>query len=106
MTPHKLCAVVPVYNHGGTVAAVVAQLAAQGLPCVLVDDGSAPACAAVLDALAERPDTHLVRRPVNGGKGAAVLAVCPFYAGWISRHPAYRDLLYSEQSRAADGGTR
>ncbi|MFE7852563.1 N-acetyltransferase [Streptomyces albidoflavus] len=39
-------------------------------------------------------------------QGAAVLAVCPFYAGWISRHPAYRDLLYSEQSRAADGGTR
>ncbi|MEN5157842.1 glycosyltransferase family 2 protein [Achromobacter spanius] len=72
MTPHKLCAVVPVYNHGGTVAAVVAQLAAQGLPCVLVDDGSAPACAAVLDALAQLPDTHLVRRAVNGGKGAAV----------------------------------
>ena len=49
MTPHKLCAVIPVYNHGGTVAAVVAQLAAHGLPCVLVDDGSEPGCAAVLD---------------------------------------------------------
>lgn len=72
MIPHKLCAVIPVYNHGGTVAAVHAQLAAQGLPCVLVDDGSAPDCAAVLDALAARPDTRLVRRAVNGGKGAAV----------------------------------
>ncbi|MEN4922895.1 glycosyltransferase family 2 protein [Achromobacter spanius] len=72
MAPHKLCAVIPVYNHGGTVAAVVAQLAAQGLPCVLVDDGSAPDCAAALDGLAARPDTQLVRRGANGGKGAAV----------------------------------
>ncbi|AVJ27407.1 glycosyltransferase family 2 protein [Achromobacter spanius] len=72
MTPHKLCAVIPVYNHGATVAAVVAQLAAHGLPCVLVDDGSEPACAAVLDELSAQPDTQLVRRAVNGGKGAAV----------------------------------
>ncbi|WP_454694148.1 glycosyltransferase family 2 protein [Achromobacter aegrifaciens] len=72
MTPHKLCALIPVYNHGATVAAVHAQLAAQGLPCVLVDDGSAPACAATLDALAAQPHTHLLRRAANGGKGAAV----------------------------------
>ena len=72
MTRYEPCAVIPVYNHGGTVAAVVAQLAAQGLPCVLVDDGSEPACAAVLDSLAAQPDTRLVRRAVNGGKGAAV----------------------------------
>ncbi|MEY6569767.1 GNAT family N-acetyltransferase, partial [Streptomyces sp. PGLac3x] len=50
----------------------------------------------------------LVRHSLDEAReqGAAVLAVCPFYAGWISRHPAYRDLLYSEQSRAADGGPR
>lgn len=72
MTPHKLCAVIPVYNHGTTVAAVHAQLAALGLPCVLVDDGSAPDCAVALDALAALPGTHLVRRAQNGGKGAAV----------------------------------
>lgn len=72
MTPHKLCALIPVYNHGATVAAVHAQLAAQGLPCVLVDDGSAPPCAATLDALAALPHTHLLRRATNGGKGAAV----------------------------------
>lgn len=72
MAAHSLCAVIPVYNHAGTVGAVHAQLAAQGLPCVLVDDGSAPECAAALDALAALPGTHLVRRAVNGGKGAAV----------------------------------
>lgn len=46
----------------------------------------------------------LVRRSLDDARrrGAAVLAVCPFYAGWISRHPAYRDLLYSEQSRVTD----
>ena len=72
MAPHKLCALIPVYNHGTTVAAVHAQLVAQGLPCVLVDDGSEPSCAAALDALAAQPHTHLLRRAVNGGKGAAV----------------------------------
>lgn len=72
MAPHKLCALIPVYNHGATVAAVHAQLVAQGLPCVLVDDGSEPSCAAALDALAAQPHTHLLRRAVNGGKGAAV----------------------------------
>lgn len=72
MTPHRLCALIPVYNHGATVTAVHARLTALGLPCVLVDDGSAPSCAAVLDALAARPDTHLLRRARNGGKGAAV----------------------------------
>lgn len=72
MTAHRLCAVIPVYNHGATVGAVHAQLAAQGLPCVLVDDGSEPGCAAALDALAALPRTHLLRRGANGGKGAAV----------------------------------
>lgn len=72
MPQHKLCAVIPVYNHGATVAAVHAQMVAQGLPCVLVDDGSEPGCAAVLNTLAAQPRTHLLRRAANGGKGAAV----------------------------------
>lgn len=72
MAPHRLCALIPVYNHGATVAAVHARLAALDLPCVLVDDGSAADCAAVLDTLAALPRTHLVRRAANGGKGAAV----------------------------------
>ncbi|MFY3457667.1 glycosyltransferase family 2 protein [Achromobacter xylosoxidans] len=72
MAPHRLCALIPVYNHGATVAAVHARLAALDLPCVLVDDGSAADCAAVLDTLAALPRTHLVRRAANSGKGAAV----------------------------------
>lgn len=71
---HKPCAVIPVYNHEHAVPAVVAQLLRVGLPCVLVDDASSPACAAILDALACQPDTWLVRLPQNQGKGGAVMA--------------------------------
>ncbi|WP_026004203.1 GNAT family N-acetyltransferase [Streptomyces sp. AA1529] len=31
-----------------------------------------------------------------------VLATCPFFAGWIDRHPEYRDLLYQSRSRVSD----
>lgn len=84
MVAHELCAVIPVYNHGATVAAVHARLAALGLPCVLVDDGSAPDCAAILDTLAALPRTHLVRRAANGGKGAAVQDGCAPRAIWAT----------------------
>ncbi|MFD7510450.1 GNAT family N-acetyltransferase [Streptomyces sp. NPDC059853] len=31
-----------------------------------------------------------------------VLATCPFYAGWIARHPAYQDLLYQSRGDVTD----
>ncbi|MFL1376702.1 MULTISPECIES: GNAT family N-acetyltransferase [unclassified Nocardiopsis] len=31
-----------------------------------------------------------------------VLATCPFFAGWISRHPEYRDLAYQSRSKVSD----
>ncbi|WP_413760000.1 GNAT family N-acetyltransferase [Streptomyces sp. MMBL 11-3] len=31
-----------------------------------------------------------------------VLATCPFFAGWIARHPEYQDLLYQSRSRVSD----
>jgi glycosyltransferase involved in cell wall biosynthesis len=48
---------------------------AQNLPCILVDDGSAPECAGVLDQLAAagQPQIKLLRHSVNRGKGGAVL---------------------------------
>ena len=69
----KLGAVIPVYNHGAAVGAVVRAIRSHGLPVVLVDDGSDAACAAVLDALVA-PDIHLHRLAVNQGKGGAVMA--------------------------------
>jgi glycosyltransferase involved in cell wall biosynthesis len=67
-------AVIPVYDHGDAVGAVVAHVRANGLHCVLVDDGSSAGCAAVLDALAWEDDVTLVRLPVNQGKGGAMMA--------------------------------
>lgn len=71
---YKACAVIPVYNHGRTLPAVVAELHKAGLPCVLVDDASNAETAAVMDQLATQANTHLVRLPQNQGKGGAVTA--------------------------------
>jgi glycosyltransferase involved in cell wall biosynthesis len=69
------CAVIPVYNHEHAVGAVVAGVLAQQLPCILIDDGSAAACAAALNELVSARPEHitLLRHPVNRGKGGAVL---------------------------------
>jgi glycosyltransferase involved in cell wall biosynthesis len=75
------CAIVPVFDHEHAVARVVAGVRAAGLACVLVDDGSGPACARELDRLAATvAHTSVLRLPVNGGKGAAMLA--GFAAAW------------------------
>ncbi|WPC05591.1 glycosyltransferase family 2 protein [Pseudomonas benzenivorans] len=71
---HRPCAVIPVYNHEQTLPQVVEALRTAGLPCVLVDDASSPACATVMDQLAAVPDCFLVRLAVNQGKGGAVMA--------------------------------
>ena len=70
----RCIAVIPVYNHGAAVGTVLQGVRAQGLPCILVDDGSDAACAAVLDSLARQPEVHLVRLLSNQGKGGAVMA--------------------------------
>jgi len=77
------CAVVPIYNHGSTIAATADALVAHGLPVLIVDDGSEAATADVLDKLvAGRDDLRLIRLPVNGGKGAALTA------GFLAAHAA------------------
>ncbi len=74
--PFSLAAVVPVFNHETAVVAVVDALAAHGLFCFLVDDGSSEACRSALERLSlARPDSvSLLRLAVNQGKGAAVMA--------------------------------
>jgi glycosyltransferase involved in cell wall biosynthesis len=70
----KAVVVIPVYNHEHAIGAVVDEVRGHGLPVLLVDDGSKPSCAAVLDALATREGVMLFRRTQNGGKGAAVMS--------------------------------
>jgi glycosyltransferase involved in cell wall biosynthesis len=68
--------VIPVYNHPRTVGGMLDGVLAHGLHCILVDDGSEPECAGVLDTLA-RTHSHavtLVRLSPNQGKGAAMAA--------------------------------
>jgi len=71
----KPCAVIPVFNHQAAVTAVVRGVLTEQVPCIIVDDGSGPACAAVLDGLASAASSQvtLLRHPVNRGKGAALL---------------------------------
>lgn len=61
---------IPVYNHGGTLADVARRALDQGLPVLVVDDGSD---APVAPALADLP-LEVLRLPENRGKGAALLA--------------------------------
>ena len=70
----NVTAVVPVYNHELAVPNVAAALHAHGLPVLLVDDGSNEACRLALERLSRESGDQLVRLPVNGGKGAAVIA--------------------------------
>jgi len=71
---HHPIALIPVYNHAQTLPAVVAAVRKAGLDCLLVDDGSEPACAAVIDTLAGKNGVFMLRLARNGGKGAAIMA--------------------------------
>jgi len=69
------CAVIPVFDHERAVGQVVDGVRKIGLSCILVDDGSGPACAAELAKISARDlDVALIRLPNNSGKGAAVEA--------------------------------
>jgi predicted LPLAT superfamily acyltransferase len=69
----KPCAVIPVYNHHAALTRIIAALKAQGLPVILVDDGSDAPTKQVLAAL-RAADVEVLGQPENQGKGAAVLA--------------------------------
>jgi glycosyltransferase involved in cell wall biosynthesis len=66
--------VIPVYNHGASAVRVIAAVRGHGLPCIVVDDGSRPECAALLDGAARQEGVCLVRLAHNQGKGGAVMA--------------------------------
>ena len=76
MMKFAACIVIPIYNHKDAIGATVAHLAVHGLPLFVVDDGSDDATQQVLAALAQQyaDQLTLLRLPVNGGKGAAVMA--------------------------------
>lgn len=70
---HKLCVVIPVYNHPQCIAALCEFLRARQLPIILVNDGSEAQCTALLQTIAaQNCGIELVEHAVNRGKGAAV----------------------------------
>ncbi|GCD41488.1 MULTISPECIES: GNAT family N-acetyltransferase [Streptomyces] len=82
---------------GGEVAGVAAYLRAEGLIALVhtevdpVYEGNGVGSALTRHALdAARAD------------GLRVLAVCPFVAGWMARHPEYGDLAYENRSTVTD----
>jgi glycosyltransferase involved in cell wall biosynthesis len=108
------CAIVPVYNHGGTALAVVRGLASLGLPVILVDDGSREDTKAALAEVARAvPGTRLITLPVNQGKGGAVMAALALAreAGYTSalqvdadgQHDLGRAAAFLEAARAEPG---
>ena len=66
--PRHICAVIPTYNNGGTVADVVRGVLRQGLPVIVVDDGSTDDTAQRLEGL----ESDKVRHTTNQGKGRAL----------------------------------
>ncbi|MFL9964692.1 glycosyltransferase [Paraburkholderia sediminicola] len=76
MSRFAACIVIPIYNHKDAIGATVDRLAMHRLPIFVVDDGSDEPTRQVLAALAQQyaGQLTLLRLPVNGGKGAAVMA--------------------------------
>lgn len=66
------CVVIPVFNHHHNIAAVVHTIIQQGVPVLLVDDGSSSECASVLENLSVTSGVKLHRLNQNQGKGVAV----------------------------------
>ena len=66
--PRHICAVIPTYNNVGTVAGVVRGVLAQGLPVLVVDDGSTDGTEEAFKGL----EITYLRHPKNRGKGIAL----------------------------------
>ena len=66
--PRHICAVIPTYNNGGTVAEVVRRVLQQGLPVIVVDDGSTDGTQDAVKGL----DIKILRHSQNRGKGIAL----------------------------------
>jgi glycosyltransferase involved in cell wall biosynthesis len=64
---------IPIYDHGATIGGVVTSLLPHGLPILIVDDGSHRPTQRALAELADRHrSVSVLRRPANGGRGAAL----------------------------------
>ncbi len=64
--------VIPAYQPDLQLVALAQGLSDREIPLVVVDDGSAPGCAAIFDAVQRMAGVTVLRHAVNLGKGAAL----------------------------------
>ena len=87
MVIKKLSIIVPVYNEAATVERLLRRVRAVRFPVeceiIAVDDGSTDGSIDVLQSFAESANIVLVKREVNGGKGAAVRAALAHATGEV-----------------------
>ena len=70
----KLTIVIPVFNEQQTIGEILRRVRAVPVPkeIIVVDDRSADETRAVLEQLADWPELHVIYKPRNEGKGAAL----------------------------------
>jgi len=66
------CAIIPTYNNPQTLRSVVERVGQYISSIIIVDDGSDPPGREVANQIQQAGLAHVVYRPHNGGKGAAV----------------------------------
>ncbi len=72
MIAFRACAVIPTHDHVAMLDAILSRL--DGLPAIVIDDGSTPAAGErIREACARHPNAELQRHAFNGGKGFAVM---------------------------------
>jgi glycosyltransferase involved in cell wall biosynthesis len=96
---YKACIIIPVYNHGSTLAGVIKSL--PPLPVFVVDDGNGPETAALIrQAVGAASNAQLVTREKNGGKGAAF-----FDALTLAHNQGYSHALLVDADGQQDAGS-
>lgn len=98
----KLSIVMPVYNEEKTLREIVRRVKATPLPkeIILVDDCSKDGTREILAELAEDPEIHVIYKPQNEGKGAA-LRTGFMHAGGTAVIVQDADLEYDPRDIAA-----
>ncbi|MUK30180.1 glycosyltransferase [Aliivibrio fischeri] len=75
MTNFRPCFLIPCYNHGKTIPAVVESLMSYGYPMIIVDDGSENETKRILEEVTQHNKSiTLITLAENQGKGGAVIA--------------------------------